>query len=546
MKSISVFCAFIVILTSRAALAGVIFVNADAAGANNGASWVNARTTLQSALDQAASGDEIRVAAGTYRPTARTEPDDPRSAAFQMKNGVAIYGGFNGTEENREERNWMTNVTILSGDIGTEGDNSDNCYHVFYHAESLALNNTAILDGATITGSYNEGFGFGGGMYNNGSSPMLVNCTFSNNSGERGGGMYNANFSSPTLTNCVFTGNSSNSEFALDDGGGMYNFYHSSPIVTNCTFSGNTAGSGGGGMYNSYDSSPILTNCTFSGNSASYGGGMVNHALSSPTLVNCSFFNNSAESGGGMCNISSSPTLVNCSFSGNSAGRKGGAMFNGYSVYLWISSPFSPTITNCIFWGNAAPANSEIYNSTENVPTITYSDIQGGYPGEGNIDADPLFIHQAEGYLHLKAGSPCIDAGDNAAPGVPALDFEGNPRVMDGDLDGAAAVDMGVDEFFHCATFNPLTKILYIPCLNLGNLPYWVRLRLVSSYFELTALGENSEMGFVSECASFDYQSNVLHAPCVYIEGISHWVDMRLAPDADPRRLDILGYAPNQ
>ncbi len=104
MKSILTFLVFAAVLTSRAASASVIFVDAGAGGADNGASWTHAYTDFQSALTRAASGDEIRVAAGTYRPTVRTEPDDPRSAAFQLKNGVAIYGGFNGTEENREHR----------------------------------------------------------------------------------------------------------------------------------------------------------------------------------------------------------------------------------------------------------------------------------------------------------------------------------------------------------------------------------------------------------------------------------------------------------
>ncbi|MCP4693070.1 MAG: right-handed parallel beta-helix repeat-containing protein, partial [Desulfobacterales bacterium] len=290
MKSILTVIVFAAVLTSRAALASVIFVNAGAGGADNGASWTHAYTDLQSALTRATSGDEIRVAAGTYRPTARTDPDDPRSAAFQLKNNVAIYGGFNGTEANRDERDWVENVTILSGDIGTEVDDTDNCYHVFYHPESLALNNTAILDGVTITKSQSEGSRSGGGMYNNSASPTLANCAFSDNSAPMGGGMYNKD---------------------------------SSPILTNCAFSGNSAPRGGG-MYNEDLSSPILTNCAFSGNSADDGGGMLNDDESSPILTNCAFSDNSADRGGGMYNIGSSPILTNCAFSDNSAGAAGG------------------------------------------------------------------------------------------------------------------------------------------------------------------------------------------------------------------------------
>jgi hypothetical protein len=85
---------------------------------------------------------------------------------------------------------------------------------------------------------------------------------------------------------------------------------------------------------------------------------------------------------------------------------------------------------------------------------VTYSDIQGA-PGAGNIDEDPLFVDPANGDLHLGPDSPCIDAGDNGAPNLPAYDFEGDPRIMDGDLNGTRIVDMGVDEFGH-AVYLPL------------------------------------------------------------------------------------------
>ncbi|TAK35824.1 MAG: right-handed parallel beta-helix repeat-containing protein, partial [Saprospiraceae bacterium] len=259
------------------------FVNDNAGGANNGTSWTNAFTDLQSALAAAASGDEIWVAAGTYKPTSGTD----RTISFAMKAGVAIYGGFAGTETMLGDRNVAANVTTLSGDIGTANDNTDNSYHV---VTSSGLTSTARLDGFTVTAGNA-----------NGSSP--------NNSG---GGMYNTSSSTPVVANCTFSGNS-----AADGGGGMYNAAASSPAVTNCSFSGNSASSIGGGMYNVF-SSPAVANCTFSGNSASsIGGGMYN-VFSSPALTNCTFSGNSAADAGGMYNDSSSPALTNCSFSGNS------------------------------------------------------------------------------------------------------------------------------------------------------------------------------------------------------------------------------------
>jgi parallel beta-helix repeat protein len=270
----------------------------------------------------------------------------------------------------------------------------------------------------------------GGGMYNGyGSDPTLTNCTFEDNSAWNGGGMENDD-SSPTLTNCIFKGNSVEWK-----GGGMANTYDSSPTLTNCTFEGNSAAgdwlNAGGGMYND-ESSPQMTDCIFKGNSAEeYGGGMANDD-SSPTLSNCIFEGNSADyQGGGMRSFNSEPTLTNCTFSGNSASH-GGGMYNSAAL---------ATLTNCILWGDSPDGIDGA------PPDVTYSDVQGGYVGEGNIDADPLFVDPDSGDFHLADGSPCIDAGTNAAPDLPDYDFEGDDRILDGNGDGTATVDMGVDEF---------------------------------------------------------------------------------------------------
>ena len=526
---------------------GTIYVDADAtSGANDGSSWDDAYTELQPALDAALSGDQIWVAEGTFTPTAQHGGTGDRYRSFQMKNGVAIYGGFDPSVGDIafEDRDWVLHETILSGDLdGDDGpefaNNDENSYHVFYHPSGTDLDSTAILDGFTVSGGnangdypYNRGggmfndfssptlthctfegnsagsggggmwndfssptltnctfsgnsaglYGYGGGMRNDGSAPTLTNCTFSANSaGDSGGGMFNED-SSPTLTNCTFSGNSANmygggmwndrssptltnctfsDNSAVDHGGGMYNIY-SSPTLTNCTFSGNSAGlyGYGGGMYND-GSSPALTNCTFAGNSAGYKAGGMYNKYSSPALTNCIFSGNSAALGGGMYNVYSSPALTNCTFSGNSAEARGGGMYNSDSSPTLTNCTFSdnsasngggmyniagssPTLTNCILWGDTP---DEIYNyEPESSPVVTHSDIQSGYPGEGNIDAYPFFVDAANGDFHLGACSRCIDAGDNDAPDLPEYDFEGDDRILDGDDDGTATVDMGVDE----------------------------------------------------------------------------------------------------
>ena len=500
----------VILSISRAeiAYAETIYVNDDAPGSSHdGSSWNKAYINLQSALDSAGAGDEIWVASGTYKPTEPHGMPDPEPAdtsryqSFQLKNDVAIYGGFAGGETSLGQRDWEGNLTVLSGDIGIADDNSDNCYHVFYHPEGSDLNATAVLDGFVITGgnanaTYSAGRDHkrGGGMYNQGlsattvTSPTIANCTFSDNhvsgSYSYGGGMYNYKYSSPMISNCIFSGNSC--EYY---GGGLYNSYHSSPTVSDCLFNGNYAGrpgdtgsyGSGGGMYNSAGS-PILTGCTFDSNTSKYdGGGMYNNSGSNPYMIDCIFRDNSSDKqhGGGMFNSSSSPNIVNCIFSGNKAmatARHGGAMHN------FASSPtitncilykneagcygdginnhqFSdPVITNCILWSYTGDSWPDvIFNTGSSDPVVTYCDVQGGageaWFGTGCIDEDPLFADPENGDFHLQSNSPCIDAGNNSALPEDTFDIDNDgdtteaiPYDFEGDdrrIDDPSVVDTG-------------------------------------------------------------------------------------------------------
>jgi len=345
-------------------------------------SWDTA-CELQTALFNAIEGNQIWVAAGTYKPTT----DDNRESTFQLKNGVAIYGGFPDNGGDFSQRDWETYPTTLSGDIGVTSDNADNSYHVVTGSE---VDVTTILDGFTI--SLGNAFGTypydcGGGMFNNRSSPSLTNVTFSSNSASYGGGgMSNWHSSSPSLTNVTFSSNS-----ASYGGGGMYNQDSSNPSLTNVIFSDNSVDLGGG-MYNEF-SSPTLTDVTFSGNTSSYGGGMYNTYGSNPHLTNVTFNSNSASSeGGGMYNYSSSPNLTNVTFSSNSATSYDGDSSYGGGLF---DNSSNPILSNVTFSGNSASYGGGMYNysnSSPNLTNVTFSDNTATDYGGGmfNNSSNPI------------------------------------------------------------------------------------------------------------------------------------------------------------
>ena len=451
-----------------------IYVNTNVSGGtHDGSSWANAYAELSAAINNSNTGDQLWVAQGTYFPTSTIN----RDIAFDLPQGISIYGGFLGNETSLNQRDWTNHVTILSGNIGDAIDKTDNSYIILSAAQTVTH---FVLDGLTIEGGYANGIyqKSGAGLYINayatptGSYPTIANCIFQNNYSENGGGAVyvetgNGGKAAPSFQHCIFQNNESGSS-----GGAVYNSGYSNisltPTFTDCIFSNNLSGESGGAVFNhgglGGSTNPIFKECDFESNTATngHGGGMYNlgsgnNSDASPTIINCRFFDNSGYAAGGIYNNgtnmgNSSPTITNCTFSRNFTtgyGGTGGAIYCNGSE----SGNSSAVITNCIIWGNNAPFGSHVLRSVEGSPTIKYclvdvadcSALQSGtLPnvtcGAGMIfNIDPLFTYEAGGDLTLQPNSPAMNAGDNTANLEP-IDLAKSSRITN------ATIDLGAYE----------------------------------------------------------------------------------------------------
>ncbi|RKZ09428.1 hypothetical protein DRQ32_08170, partial [bacterium] len=471
----------LLLLLAAPAGADIIYVDIDATGAHKGSRWADAYTDLQDALGIAVAGDDIWVAEGVYKPTDGLD----QTISFRLVNGVGLYGGFDGTEDTRDERVLELHRTTLSGDLGvqrTEGDQwpeygshaQDNSYHV---VDGSRTDGTAIIDGFTVTacrsfmcnctyplgpaGMWTEDgsptianlvfteLGGNCAMRNIRSSPTITATRFVSNRGDTCAGMWNS-YSNPSLMDVAFTDNNSD-----HDAGAMLND-NSNPVLERVSFVSNSAANAHGGAIANYDSSPSLTNVWFVDNYAAHGlggrgGAVLNSGSSSPTLVNVLFVGNRARSGGAISHGSGSMTLVNVTFWGNSASQvdpehpgKGGAIWNSGDC----------TISNVICFANIqSEGEIELHNEPGASAVVNASLIAGsggsgvgwspdfGSDLGGNIDADPLFMDAPDGDFRLTMASRAINAGDSSAlPEGLLLDLDGNPRIY------GPSVDMGAYE----------------------------------------------------------------------------------------------------
>jgi hypothetical protein len=334
---------------------GIHYVKAGASG--TGTSWADASGNLQDMINAAAAGDEIWVAAGTYKPGSlpgATGTIGARDVAFVLKEGVKIYGGFAGTETMLSERNTAANPTILSGDIGVTGDASDNAHHVV-----ISINNTnaTLLDGFIITGGNANGEGTvvmdgqtiartsGGGIFTRGSKAVFNHITVTENRSEttnmngNGGGIYSIN-SGISISASVISNNESDAPAgAGGSGGGIYTVGNADSIntlsLTDVTVSGNTCKNSGAGIYAYHFSNPVLENVIISENEASASaGGMIilGNAASNniSKLTNVQFLKNKAlggRAGGLFLSTYTSSILNDITFTENTSSALAGALY---------------------------------------------------------------------------------------------------------------------------------------------------------------------------------------------------------------------------
>ncbi len=437
-------CALLVHGAASPSWARIWYVDGAAQGTGHGGSWSQAFRTIQESLDVAQAWDQVWIKGGTYVLDGTLAPDVP----------LSLIGGFAGRERSPAQRDLAANPTVIDGNDATM---------------CLYITQTTVIDGLTIQrgndsyGSY--GFVGGGGIHvlgarlilrhstimeNTGSicsgisaeqaSLLLVGCTLRDNRViyyPSGGGALDLNQSKATILRSSFIGNS------RVEGGAIFMHPGSSALIAHSIFEGNAARFGGGAIH-ARDAALDLVGCTFQDNSVSDAGGAI--GAGDMRAVNCRFLNNTANIAGAA--IAGNSVFTNCLFVGNSADTAGACQLESASLVhctLYGNSSYSEIVQgygsaavhNSIVWGN------ELYGSDSRPvrgAVVSFSDIEGGHAGTGNIDAPPAFVNPESLDFHLGPDSPCIDRAQFRCPYFPYRDFEGDRRII------GPRPDMGMDE----------------------------------------------------------------------------------------------------
>ncbi len=485
MKKVYIFAVALVVFTRSPVSATIINIPDD-------------YSTIQQGIDASIDGDTVLVHPGIYVENINFDAHNITVGSLFLTTGDILYvsttvidGNSSGSvvtfESGEDSTAVITGFTIRSGYNDDEGGG------IYCDSSDPLISNNVIRENEARS----DGIGVGGGIYCSNSNAMIIDNTINENVAYYGGGIYCVNYPYPTITNNRISGNSAsgrgggiygngtitgntisgNSALSPDEGGMGGGIYGNGLIINNM-ISYNSADFMGGGIFGTYGNATIKDNMII-GNSAFDGGGIsaygtimnnivignsaVNRGggiLSGGMLIiNNLIAENSAHDGGGLCCLNNStPTIKNNTIVRNTADYGGGVYFSqsnptienntiaknkandiGGGIYCrWYSSLI---MANSIIWYNDAQGNREIYVDGLSSSAIIYSDIRGGWEGEGNIDIDPLFRDLENGDFHLMSttcgnpyDSPCVDAGD--------------PTILDNILDcdwglGEERSDMG-------------------------------------------------------------------------------------------------------
>jgi parallel beta-helix repeat protein len=373
----------IILATASIGLTATIHVPAD-------------QPTIQGGIDVAVEGDTVLVADGTFT------GDGNRDIDFLGK--AIVVMSENGPD-----------ATI----IDCEGDSLDPHRGFYFHSQE---DSSSVIHGFTITNGYASyeyyPESMGGGIYCYYSSPTITGNTITRNKADTDGGGIYSWVATPIIADNIIAGNIAE----RFDGGGIF-CAGGIATITNNIITGNSAWQGGG-IYCLVSSAVITNNMILENTAFDDGGGIDCSLWTAPSITGNLIADNRAyDDGGGIYCEHSVPTILDNTMSGNVADSSGGGLYNYWSATLLVNS---------ILWANSSGADTEISMYGPEPLTVVYSDIEGGWPGAGNIDADPLFVDPGNGDYDLQADSPCIDTG---YPHMPCRPW------------GGWRIDMGASEY---------------------------------------------------------------------------------------------------
>ena len=398
----------------------ILYVDAEASGNMDGSSWANAYQDLSIALESIHPFTEIWVKKGTYK------PGNFRSDFFLLPPNVSIFGGFDGTETERSQKNPAVNETILSGDIGITGDGSDNSFHIVVPSAGSHLEGFTIQDG-NATENFSDSRGKGAGLHAKGVTFSISECIFKNNRARQNGGAIYGEYSIINTTSCTFSDNKGgaiflsycelddvNSSFqnnSADSSGGAIDSQNSNLSLTGTSFYNNQVlSTNGGGAIYLYDGELNLTQCVFSLNLAPLNGGAIYAQYAEVNSSQCLFSSNqnTSNNGGGAITLKFCTMIdSNSTLSYNSSASNGGALYASDSNLTLTKSHFSNN-TSSYSGGGLYAAGSKV-STSGNYYSQNSADSYGGGVFINNSTWNETLAQYSENNSSYNGGGLCLE-----------------------------------------------------------------------------------------------------------------------------------------